>query len=376
MKGIDEIGHLFHNRLMFKVGIKSITAKDYIVNHVPYKIFEPIKIFDVEVNSKGYVLKTIENDLENDENISDLQKKWIETVYDGAKKALYRANLKDLNLETDEISELETEQDILWQSILGGEGEATVIPDTSSLLDGLILRLIEAEKFDEKWDLNVYLSPTVLTELQNQAMGRQKQFDDKKNKDNKEQALIRFSEEKRKARIALRALSELVNYRNLKELKIKMIDIKKADGNVNDWNILQEAKSLQVDTPKFFITNDLIQNTLANLMGLKTKYMSPPHLLLNHPEIRLRNKKEVGKIIYELAIQYGEIIIKTKDEEIEFNLQSDWSNKLSPSWVESVVIGKIIYKDINSKENVTRIINKIRTSREKIKDFDPRKRQI
>lgn len=364
LKGIEEIGYLFHNRSMFSIGIESIEAKDYPVE------YEPIKIFSVDIKKQKYILKIIENI--NDTDISEIKKKWIKTVDNGAIRALYRANLEEFNLDAD--SEIPTEKDILWESLF--EGEATIIPDTSSLMDGLILRLVESEKFDEKWDLNICLSPTVIKELQNHAMGRQKQFDEEKiDKSKREAPLIKFAEEKRKSRIALRALSELVEYRKLKELRIKIIDTKQQDGTVDDWNILLEAKSIQVDTPKFFITNDLIQSTLASLMGLKTKYMSPAHLF-SKDSIKLKNKNEVGKVIYELAIQYGEIILKTKNGEIEFTLQSDWSNKMSPSWTDKTLIMKIESKKIEYINEIISTINRKRVYSEKIKDLDPRRKLL
>ncbi len=361
LNGIDEIGNLFHNRSIFKIGIKLIIAKDYPVK------YSPIRIFDVIGTNRGFILKRVEEELK-DSTKNDIQNKWIKSVYDGATKALYRANLENFNLDIDERVDIPREEDIFWESI--GEGEAAIIPDTSSLMDGLISRLIETEKFDEKWDLNIYLSPTVIQELQKHAMGRQKQFDDKNVKD-EEIALVHFADEKRKARIALRALSELVEYRNRKELRLKLIEIEKQEGDINDWNILLEAKSLHVDIPRFFITNDLIQSTLSELMGLRTRYMYPTHLL-KLQEIKFKNKNEVGKTIYELAIQFGEIILTTEDGKIQFTLQSDWPNKMSPSWVNKILIAKIKYEDTNCRDEIIRIINKKRISDEKIKDFDPR----
>jgi hypothetical protein len=53
LKGMEEIGHLFLNRTLNNIKIKSILAKDYPVN------YEPIKIFDVTGNSRKIILSPI-----------------------------------------------------------------------------------------------------------------------------------------------------------------------------------------------------------------------------------------------------------------------------------------------------------------------------
>lgn len=361
LKGIEEIGHLFHNRLMLNIGLSSIKAKDYPVS------YQPIKIFNVEGSTKKHILKTTEVKLEGSAATDEAEKKWIKTINDGVISALYRANLKDFNFDMEQIEEFETEKDILWRSFY--DGEAAIIPDTSALMDGLISRLIEDDEDELKGELNVYLTYTVIRELEKHAEGRQKHIDIKNDLDKAKLADII-----RKARIAIRALSELVEYRNSRKLKVKIIESKIQDKDIPDWKILLEAKTLNLEMPKYFVTNDLIQSTLANLMGLKTINMCPIHLqeLKNIHLIRT----EVGRAFYELAIQFGEIILETKSGDIEFILQSDWPNKMSSSWVNKVLFAQIKYKDTTYRGDIIKIINRERISYEKIKDFDPRTKTL
>ena len=360
LEGIEEIGHFFLNRTINKIKIESILAKDYPVN------YPPLKIFNVEGNSRRLTLISSEEKLQDIESINDVENKWIKTIYGGAKKAIYRANLEYSEFDSYQYLEVPIEKDIIWNAAI--EGEVAVFPDTSALLDGLISRLIASDEFEEEIALNVYLSPIVIREIQNHAEGRQKQLGEKNKNDGK---LLSFAEEKRKARIALRALGELVEYRNSKKLRLKLMEVKNQNGNSLDWNILMEAKSLHVDMPKFFITNDLIQSALADLMGLKVGYMYPIHLM-KWDEINLEDKSEVGKAIYDLAIQFGEIILETKNATVKFNLQSDWPNKMSPSWINKIIYMKIEFDDINYREKIIKLINKNRNSYEKIEEIDPR----
>ncbi len=361
LNGIEEIGNLFHNRMMLNIGINSIMAKDYPVS------YPPIKIFDVIGNSRKHILKIVDEKLGSSVETDEVEKKWKKTVYDGAIIALYRANLEYLDFDIDQIEGLETEKDILWKSFY--EEEAAIIPDTSALMDGLISRLIEGEEDEIKGELNVYLTYSVIKELERHAEGRQKQIEIKN-----DPAKTKLADVIRKARIAIRALSELVEYRNSKKLRVKVIETKYQDKDVPDWNILLEAKSLNLDMPKFFVTNDLIQSTLANLMGLKTVNMYPTHFA-KLKEISL-TKNEVGRAFYELAIQFGEIILETKTGDIQFILQSDWPNKMSPSWVNKILFAKIKYEDSNFREEFIKIVNRKRISYEKIKDFDPRMKTL
>ena len=172
--GIDEIGRLFLNRSLKKIKIKSILAKDYPVE------YSPIKIFEVSGNSRKLVFEPFEEYFEDSKD-NETKQKWIKSVYEGAIRALYRANLDDVNLSPDDYSDVPTEKQIFWEAL--NENEATIIPDTSSLMDGLISRLVESEEYEDEYVkiLNVFLSPTVLKELQKHAMGRQKKISDWRN---------------------------------------------------------------------------------------------------------------------------------------------------------------------------------------------------
>lgn len=356
LKGIEEIGRLFINRKMINYKIESISAKDYGID------YDPIKIFSVEANSKRFILKPIEIFSEDGSNESE--KKWINTVYQGSIRALYRANLDHFN--SDSYVEVPDEKEILWD--VYSEDEIAIIPDTSALMDGLISRLIEPE--DDQLEFNFYLSPTVIRELQKHAMGRQSQYKPNNGK-NEDENRIRFSNKKRKSRIALKTLGELVEYRNSKLIRIKVIDSLNQKGEVPDWDILIEAKSIKLDMPKFFVTNDLIQSTLADLIGLKTRYMYPIHLL-KLDTIVLDGVEEVGKALYDLSIQFGEIILEADGGKIQFTLQSDWQNKMTPSWVNKTLFVKIKHNDEIFKQKMIETINRDRQTYEKIDDFDIR----
>lgn len=356
LEGIEEIGRLFINRKMSKYKIESISAKDYGTK------YDPIKIFNVEANSKRFILKPIEMLSEDVSNESE--KKWISTVHQGSKRALYRANLDYFN--SDSYSDVPDEKEILWD--VYSEGEIAIIPDTSALMDGLISRLIEPE--EDELEFNFYLSPTVIRELQKHAMGRQSQFKHSGGK-NEDENRIRFADKKRKSRIALRTLGELVECRNSKLIRIKVIDSLNQKGEVPDWDILIESKSVNIDMPKCFITNDLIQSTLADLIGLKTRYMYPIHLL-KLDTIVLDGAMEVGKALYDLSIQFGEIILEADGGNIQFTLQSDWQNKMTPSWVKKILFVKIKHNDKTFRQKMIETINRDRQSYEKFEDFDVR----
>lgn len=167
LNGIEEIGSLFHNRFMLKLGLRSILAKDYPVS------YQPIKIFDVEGNSRMHILKPVEAKLEESVETNEIKKKWMKTVNDGAKKALYRANLRDFNLDYEQIYEVPSEQDIYFESVF--ENEVAIIPDTSSLMNGFVSRLIELDY--DSLNFDVFLPPTVIKELQKHAMVRQDQLE-------------------------------------------------------------------------------------------------------------------------------------------------------------------------------------------------------
>ena len=357
LEGIEEIGRLFLNRKMNNYKIESISAKDYGVK------YNPIKIFNVVANSKKFILEPIE--ILSQAGSNDFEDKWRNTVYQGSIIALYRANLDCFN--SDSFPEVPDEKEILWD--VYSEGEIAIIPDTSALMDGLISRLIEPEEDD--LELNFYLSPTVIRELQTHAMGRQKQFKHDGGKKNEDENRIRFADTKRKSRIALRALGELVECRNSKLIRIKVIDNLNQIGKVPDWDILMESKSIKLDMPKYFITTDLIQSTLADLIGLKTRYMYPIHLL-KLDTISLEGAKEVGKALYDLSIQFGEIILEADGGNIKFILQSDWQNKMTPSWVKKIIFGKIEHDDTIFRQKMIETINRDRDNYEKIEDSDPR----
>lgn len=357
LEGIEEIGRLFLNRKMNNYKIESISAKDYGVN------FNPIEIFKVVANSKRFILEP--NEILSKAGSNDFEKKWINTVYQGSIRALYRANLDCFN--SDSYSEVPDEKEILWD--VYSEDEIAIIPDTSALMDGLISRIIEPG--EEDLELNFYLSPTVIRELQQHAMGRQKQFKPDGGNKNEEESRIRFADIKRKSRIALRALGELVECRNSKLIRIKVIDNLNQIGTVPDWDILMESKSIKLDMPKYFITNDLIQSTLADLLGLKTRYMYPIHLL-KLDTISLEGAEEVGKALYDLSIQFGEIILEADGGNIQFILQSDWQNKMTPSWVKKIIFGKIKHNDTIFRQKMIETINRDRDSYGKIVNFDPR----
>ena len=161
MEGIEEIGKLFINRKMIDHKIESILVKDYGTK------YDPIKIFNVVANSKRFILEPIE--ILSDDVSDESKKKWINSVYQGSIRALYRANLDFYN--SDYYLDVPGEKEILWDY---SEDEIAIIPDTSALMDGLISRLIEPE--EDELELNFYLSPTVIRELQKHAMGRQIQF--------------------------------------------------------------------------------------------------------------------------------------------------------------------------------------------------------
>ena len=355
LRGIKEIGRLFINRKISKCKIDSISAKDYGTK------YDPVKIFNVEANSIKFILKPIEIFSENGSNESE---KWINTVNQGSIRALYRANLDNFNL--DSYPGALYEKEIFGDSFL--EDRIAIIPDTSALMDGLISRLIEPE--ENQLELNFYLSPTVIRELQKHAMGRQSQckLGDGKNEDENR---IRFADKKRKSRIALRTLGELVECRDSKLIRIEVIDSLNQKGGVPDWDILIEAKSVKLDIPKYFITNDLIQSTLANLIGLKTKYMCPIHLLKSST-ITLDGYIEVGKALYDLSIQFGEIILETDGGKIQFTLQSDWPNKMTPSWVNKVLLVKVKHDDRMFRQKMIETINRDRQSYEKFEKSDVR----
>ena len=360
LEGIEEIGRLFINRKMSNYKIESISAKDYGTK------YNPIKIFNVKANSKRLILEPIE--ILPEEDSDESKKRWINTVYQGSIRALYRANLDYFN--SDSYSEVPDEKEILWD--VYSEGEIAIIPDTSALMDGLISRLIEPE--EDELELNFYLSPTVIRELQKHAMGRQSQFKlgDKKNEN---EHRIRFAEQKRKSRISLRTLGELVECRNSKLIRIKVIDGSDQKGDVPDWDILIESKSVKLDMPKYFITNDLIQSTLADLMGLKTRYMYPIHLL-KPDTIVLDGAKEVGKALYDLSIQFGEIILEADAGNIQFTLQSDWQNKMTPSWVKKILILKIRHNNNVFRQKMIETINRDRQNYEKIQNIDVRRETL
>ncbi|WP_209680913.1 hypothetical protein [Methanohalophilus levihalophilus] len=361
-EGLDEIGQVFLNRLINSIEVKEILAKDYGVE------YDPVKIFGAKSNTKRLVLQKLSPDYIDYETKSESEKKWLNSVHQGAIQALYRANLEIFKIDDIFGSDIPNEREILWDSYL--EREVAIIPDTSSLMDGLITRLIEDEDFDEdNTDLFFYLSPTVIKELQKHAMGRQKQL--KGNENGNEERLKKFADEKRKARIALRTLAELVEYRDQRKLRIKMIETDEGKNEVADWNILQEAKSLKIDMPKYFVTNDLIQSSLADLLGLKTKYMYPIHRL-KFDEVSIEGQEEVGKALYDLVLQFGEIIILTGDENVKFTLQSDWPNKMSPSWVRKLLFITIDSEDEDFLDNFTKTINRNRSAYEEIGSFDPR----
>ena len=357
LEGIEEIGRLFLNRKMNNYKIESISAKDYGVK------YNPIKIFNVVANSKRFIIEPIE--ILSEAGSNDSENKWIKTVHQGSIRALYRANLNSFN--SDSYSEVPDEKEILWD--VYSEDEIAIIPDTSALMDGLISRLIEPE--EEDLELNFYLSPTVIRELQKHAMGRQSQFKHEGGNKNEDENRIRFADTKRKSRIALRALGELVECRNSKLIRIKVIDSLNQIGKVPDWDILIESKSIKLDMPKYFITNDLIQSTLAELIGLKTRYMYPIHLL-KLDTISLEGAKEVGKALYDLSIQYGEIIMEADGGNIQFILQSDWQNKMTPSWVKKILFGKIKHNDKIFRQKMIETINRDRGNYEKFEDFDLR----
>jgi hypothetical protein len=360
--GLEEIGHFFLNRFLNEIKIKAIIAKDYGVN------FEPTEIFKVESNTKRLMLHKTPASLIADTEKTETELKWLNSVHQGSILALYRANLEFFQDDYFE-DEIPNEQEILWDSY--SEREVAIIPDTSALLNGLITRLIESEDFDDdnRTDLYFYLSSTVIEELQKHAMGRQKQL--KVNDKKHDEAFIKFADEKRKARLALRTLAELVEYRDKRKLRIKIIETDKVNHAIADWSILQDAKSLKIDMPKYFVTNDLIQSSLADLLGLKTRYMYPIHLL-QYDEISVEGKMEVGKLLYDLALQFGEIIILTGDDKVKFTLQSDWPNKMSPSWVNKLLYIKIECEDELFLYDFFEVINKKRDKYSQIIDSDPR----
>ena len=150
-----------------------------------------------------------------------------------------------------------------------------------------------------------------------------------------------------------------------------MIDVDQKKGSNEDWCILQEAKSLKIDMPKYFITNDLIQGSLADLLGLKTKYMYPIHLL-QFDELNVEGHIEVGKLLYDLSLQFGEIVILTGKNSLKFTLQSDWPNKMSQSWVKKLLYVTIEYDDKQSLDDFTITVNRIRNQYEQIVESDPR----
>lgn len=363
--GLDEIGQMFLNRFINEIKIKAIYAKDYGVN------FDSVKIFDVKSNTRKFILQRPSIAFFEDSTKNDMEKRWLNSVYQGTNQALYRANLTFFNALSEEY--IPNEQDILWDSYC--EREIAIIPDTSALLDGLITRLIADDDFDEDdcCDLFFYLSPTVIQELQTHAASRQNQPNN--NGEINEKGLVKFANNKRKSRLALRTLGELVENRNLKKLRIKIIEAEKTDSKVNDWNILQEAKSLKIDMPKYFITNDLIQSSLADLLGLKTKYMYPIHLL-DFDTISIDGAMELGKLLYDLSIQFGDIILITGEESIKFTLQSDWANKMSPSWVNKLLRVTVEYNEKSFRDIFVDTINKKRSRYDQITDFDPRLKRV
>lgn len=360
LKGVEEIGNFFLNRFMNREGINSVLAKDYPLD------YKPIKIYNVTGNTKKLMLNPPVKILRDNIEADATKKKWMNSVYEGSMKALYRANLKEFNIDEEEESDALFEKVFLLYADV--ERSIAIIPDTSSLMDGLISRLIDTEVEQEDVELYIYLSPMVIRELQRHAMGRTKRFE-VKGKKGKEEQLIQFAELKRKARIALRALSELVELRDKTYLRIKVIERKNIEDGVPDWEIISDAKSLHVDMPKFFVSNDVIQSTLADVMGLKTRCMYPLHLLKLR-NINVEGKNEVGGAFYELAVQFGEIIIESPN--FRFTIQSDWPNKMSPSWVEKTVYLKVEYNDKTLRDEILKIINRGRDRYEHIEDFDPR----
>jgi len=359
LKGVEEIGGFFLNRFMNREGINSVLAKDYPLD------YKPIKIYNVTGNTRKLMLNPPVKILRDNLEADSTKEKWMNSVYEGSMKALYRANLKDFNIDEEEEGDVPSEKDLIWEAL---EGEVAIIPDTSSLMDGLISRLTDTEVEQEYVDLHLYLSPMVIKELQRHAMGRAKRFE-VKGKKGKEEQLLQFAELKRKARIALRALSELVELRNKKYLRIKVIERKNIKDGVPDWEIISDAKSLHIERRKFFVSNDVIQSTLADVMGLKTSCMYPLHLL-NLREINLKGKLEVGGAFYELAVQFGEIIIESPN--FRFTIQSDWPNKMSPSWVEKRVYLKVEYNDETLRDEILKIVNRSRYKDKHVEEFDPR----
>ena len=89
LEGIEEIGKLFINRKMIDHKIESILVKDYGTK------YDPIKIFNVVANSKRFILEPIE--ILSDDVSDESKKKWINSVYQGSIRALYRANLDFYN---------------------------------------------------------------------------------------------------------------------------------------------------------------------------------------------------------------------------------------------------------------------------------------
>ena len=120
----------------------------------------------------------------------------------------------------------------------------------------------------------------------------------------------------------------------------------KSTNTIRDSTIREHFRSFLkgIDFHKgsYFLTQDFNSAVLAEAEGLKSLFIKKPSLPENDIDLFNADKVNVSEILYELAVSFQPLILKTDGLELE--LLSEWTGKNLNSW-ENWVIGIKWHKD-------------------------------
>ena len=101
-------------------------------------------------------------------------------------------------------------------------------------------------------------------------------------------------------------------------------------------------KTIDFYKGSYFLTQDFNSAVLAEVEGLKSLYIQKPNLPEKAMNLCTSDKVNVSEILYELAVSFQPLILKTDGLELE--LFSEWTGKNLNSW-ENWMIGIKWHKD-------------------------------
>jgi|ETN02SMinimDraft_2_1059926.scaffolds.fasta_scaffold28689_2 hypothetical protein len=101
-------------------------------------------------------------------------------------------------------------------------------------------------------------------------------------------------------------------------------------------------KGIDFHKGSYFLTQDFNSAVLAEAEGLKSLYIKKPDLPEKEIDLCTNDKVNVSEILYELAVSFQPLILKTDGLELE--LFSEWTGKNLNSW-ENWMIGIKWHKD-------------------------------